>query len=96
MSKTVNQYSVFDLVSGEFGPLFQAKNNEVAKRSFGMIMRTVDPSARSGYSLFLVGEFDVENAEFISKVDEIGSYDEIFGSPNRPSPSFLTPDKEGE
>lgn len=96
MSKSINQYSVYDLVAGEFGPLFQAKNNEVAKRSFGMIMQTVDPSARDGYSLFLVGDFDVENGTFVSKVDEIGSYGEIFGSPSRPSTCFLTPDKEGE
>lgn len=95
MFKSINQYSVYDLVAGEFGPLFQAKNNEVAKRSFGMIMQSVDPSARDGYSLFLVGEFDVENGEFISKVDEVGSYGEIFGSP-RPSPSSLTLEKDGE
>lgn len=78
MSKTINQYSVYDLVAGEFGPIFQAKNDEVAKRSFGMIMHTVDPSARSGYSLFVVGEFDVETGYFKSRVDEVGSYDEFF------------------
>lgn len=83
MFKTINQYSVYDLVAGEFGPIFQAKNNEVAKRSFGMIMQTVDPSARDGYSLFIVGEFDVETAYFKSNIDEIGSYAELFGSPRR-------------
>ncbi len=95
MSKKINQYSVYDLVAGEFGPLFQAKNDEVAKRSFGMIMRTIDPSARDGYSLFLIGEFDIENAEFTPSVDEVGSYGEIFGSP-RPAPSSLTPCQDGE
>ena len=52
-------YTIRDKVAEESGPIFEAKNRRVAKRSFQeLIAKTLEPS---DYELLELGSFDHEN-----------------------------------
>lgn len=53
----VSYYSVEDVKAEQFGPLFPAKNDEVAKRMFKQLLRDVDPEYLCDYLLFRIVEF---------------------------------------
>lgn len=57
-------YSIKDDVAQQFGPLFFAINNEVAKREFQRVISTVDQNIRNDYSLWCLGSFDEETGDF--------------------------------
>lgn len=56
----MNLYSVWDKKAEEYGPVFMAKNDAVAKRSFNNMMKE-QPVNSEEYQLCWVGEFDTEN-----------------------------------
>lgn len=57
----VRTYTIFDSMAKEYGPLFNAKNNEVAKRMFKQFL-TKELVSQEDYTLYCVGEFDTESA----------------------------------
>ena len=62
----VKLYTIRDLVAGECGPMFTAKNDGVAIRQACMLMS--EPSLDiNDYSLYCVGTFDTESMEFRDK-----------------------------
>lgn len=54
-------YTIYDEAADEFGPVFTAKNDAVAKRQFQQILKGVEYPAEFG--LFKVGDFDSECIE---------------------------------
>ena len=61
----VKLYSIRDLVAGECGPIFTAKNDGVAIRQVCMMMHDVVDVA--DYALYCVGTFDTEEMVFMEK-----------------------------
>ena len=55
-------YSIYDEAANEYGPVFTAKNDAVAKRQFLQLVKSVEYPAE--YGLFKVGDFDSECMEF--------------------------------
>ena len=53
-------YSIEDKIANEFGPVFQAKNDGVAKRMYVQTMQGDRILYADDYRLWSVGEFDVE------------------------------------
>lgn len=53
-------YSIKDKIANEFGPIFQAKNDGVAKRMYSQTLQGDHVVYADDYSLWSVGEFDVE------------------------------------
>jgi len=49
-------YSLYDNVAQQFGPVFQAANNNVAARS----VQNMKIKAWQDFELFLIGEWDME------------------------------------
>ena len=58
MSK-VGLYSIYDKVAMESGPVFQAKNDDVAVRATCSLLSDVDKC--DDFVLYRVGTFDAEN-----------------------------------
>lgn len=54
----VQYFSVEDVKADQFGPLFPAKNLDVAKRMFKALMKDVDSEYYEDYFLHLIGCFD--------------------------------------
>ncbi|MDR0403910.1 MAG: hypothetical protein LBH35_10015 [Treponema sp.] len=52
-------YSIHDKLAEEYGPLFQAKNDEVALRNFQKLVVS-QKLEESEFSLYFVGIFDTE------------------------------------
>ncbi len=52
-----NLYVVFDTIGKESGPLFHAKNDEVARRHFRILIDNNEPSWKSDFELHYVGEY---------------------------------------
>lgn len=65
----VNYYSVEDVKAQQFGPLFPARNAEVAKRMFKTLLREVEPEYYGDYWLHPVIEFDDSDASLSSTFD---------------------------
>ena len=61
----VKLYSIRDLVAGECGPIFTAKNDGVAIRQVCNMMHDVLDIAE--YALYCVGTFDTEEMVFVDK-----------------------------
>ncbi len=65
----VNIYTIYDKVAEECGPVFQAKNDNVACR---MVKSLFDenPSILGGeYEVYSLGLFDTENRNFVPESD---------------------------
>lgn len=60
-------YSIRDDAAGEFGPLFEAKNDAVAIRQFKALMGKADFPEE--YSLHLVGMFNRETGSLVDNHD---------------------------
>lgn len=56
----MNLYSVNDIVAGEFGPLWQAKNDQIAIRQYHTILKDVK-DFREDYQLMRMGTYDTEH-----------------------------------
>jgi len=62
---TVKLYVIHDRVAGEYGPIYQAVNDGVAKRQFlHYVKDTVD---QADYRLYTVGDYDTVTADIIVK-----------------------------
>ena len=61
----VKLYSIRDLVAGECGPIFTAKNDGVAIRQVCAMMHDVVDVA--DYALYCVGTFDIEEMVLVDK-----------------------------
>ena len=58
-----NIYSIHDCVADEYGPLFNCKNDEVAKRAVKSILTgDVNPF---DYEIFCLGTFDSDNGVLV-------------------------------
>lgn len=53
-------YSIKDVVAEEFGPVFQAKNDQVAVRMVNNTFRSTPPGDPESFDLYAIGEFDPE------------------------------------
>ena len=69
----VNVYTIYDVVAKECGPIFQAKNHDVAVRAFkSLISENLDVHINvHDYDLYCLGEFDTEARSFVP-VDNYG------------------------
>lgn len=63
-------YSVYDRVAAEYGPIFQAKSDKVAKRQYKQLMAS-NPN-KTDYELVQVGRYDTETGHI--KVGEYSPY----------------------
>ena len=61
----VNIYTIYDSVAKECGPIFQAKNHDVAVRSFHSLMAETSNVISTDYDLYCLGEFDTEKCSFV-------------------------------
>lgn len=61
---TVNYYSIVDQVADEFGPLFGAKNDDVAVRQFKQLLASERVTNPADYELWIIGKFDAEEGTF--------------------------------
>ena len=57
----VRYYSVEDVKAEQFGPLFPAKNDEIAKRMFKQLIKSVESEYWQDYFLHFILEFDDSN-----------------------------------
>lgn len=51
-------YAIYDRAAEESGPLFEAKNDSVAIRSYSQLLDRVAPHDRDAYRLYCVGTCD--------------------------------------
>lgn len=51
-------YAIYDRAAEESGPLFEAKNDSVAIRSYNQLLDRVVPHDRDAYKLYCVGTYD--------------------------------------
>jgi len=59
-----NLYVVYDTLAQESGPIFEAKNDEVAKRAYDQLVEKMSPAERQTFVLNYVGQFNDETMEF--------------------------------
>lgn len=57
-------YTIYDRLAEESGPLFQAKNDEVAHRQYQTQLSTIQNIKVDDFTLLCVGEYDNERCEF--------------------------------
>ena len=62
----IKVFSVYDSVAKEYGPLFQAKNVDVALRNCKFLFEDTPKSNCKDYDLVEIGEFDEEKGSFLS------------------------------
>lgn len=56
-------YTVLDKIADESGPIFCAKNDAVANRSFNSMLKDIAPNDRDSYVLYTMGTFDTDTME---------------------------------
>lgn len=62
-------FSVFDWKAREFGPIFEAKNEDVAIRQFKNMLSSERMLCPEDYSLYCFGEFDREKGEILPDIN---------------------------
>ncbi len=75
---TYNLYTIYDKVSKECGPVFQAKNFGVAKRYLEDMVKN-NPIKLDEYSLYQLATFDSETFKLTSLAILSWDLSEIFG-----------------
>jgi len=79
----ISLYVVRDKVADECGPVFQAKNDGVARRSVSKFLETVAPHDRDAYALMRIADWDTEFMKLIEAVPipeisiDIPKFDEV-------------------
>lgn len=76
MEQIEKLYSVYDNVAEEFGPVFMARNDQVAKRAVINMMHKAEVSANE-YQLYQVGVFNTTNGKIIEDKKEIDFMDAL-------------------
>ena len=61
----VNIYTIYDSVAKECGPIYQAKNHDVAVRDFRSLISDTPNVNPLDYDLYCLGEFDTEKCSFV-------------------------------
>ena len=61
----VNIYTIYDTVAKECGPIYQAKNHDVAVRAFRSLISDTPNVNALEYDLYCLGEFDTEKCSFV-------------------------------
>lgn len=67
----VGIYTIKDLVADECGPVFSAKNDEVAGRNFRDLMKKENIGNSDEYRLFCVGYYDPEEMMFYTFITDV-------------------------
>lgn len=67
----VNIYTIYDILAKECGPIFQAKNDDVAVRAFYSLLSDTPNTMANEYEIYCLGEFDTEARSFVP-VDDYG------------------------
>ncbi len=62
----VNVYTIYDVVAKECGPIYQAKNHDVAIRAFKSLISDTPNVSVLDYDLYCLGEFDTEKCTFVA------------------------------
>lgn len=62
-------YSVYDKTADEYGPVFQAVNDGVAKREYNRL--GIPESLKKEYSLHKIGYFDSKTGDVVPEVNYI-------------------------
>lgn len=75
---TYNIYTIYDKVSKECGPVFQAKNFGVAKRYVEDMLKN-NPIKFDEYTLYHIGSYDTETGKLFSQSIISWDFSEIFG-----------------
>lgn len=75
---TYNIYTIYDKVSKECGPVFQAKNFGVAKRYLEDMVKN-NPIKFDEYTLYQIGSHDTETGKLFSQSIISWDLSEIFG-----------------
>lgn len=75
---TYNIYTIYDKVSKECGPVFQAKNFGVAKRYLEDMVKN-NPIKLDEYTLYQIGSYDTESGKLFSQSIISWDLSEIFG-----------------
>lgn len=75
---TYNIYTIYDKVSQECGPVFQAKNFGVAKRYVEDMVKN-NPIKLDEYTLYQIGSYDTETGKLFSQSIISWDFSEIFG-----------------
>lgn len=75
---TFNIYTIYDKVSQECGPVFQAKNFGVAKRYVEDMVKN-NPIKLDEYSLYQIGSYETETGKLFSQSIIFWDFSEIFG-----------------
>ena len=75
---TYNIYTIYDKVSEECGPVFQAKNFGVAKRYVEDLVKN-NPIKLDEYTLYQLASFDSETLKLVSQSILSWDLSEIFG-----------------
>ena len=61
----VNIYTIYDTVAKECGPIYQAKNHDVAVRAFRSLISDTSNVNPLEYDLYCLGEFDTGKCSFV-------------------------------
>lgn len=67
----VNLYTVYDVVAEEAGPLFNAKNDNIAIRKVCNMLKEMAIEEFDDYELILVGVYDTEKPQIILVEGEV-------------------------
>lgn len=63
-------FSVYDRKAEEFGPLFEAKNEDVAIRQFKNMLSSERMLSPEDYNLYCFGEFDREKGHILLEPED--------------------------
>lgn len=66
----VNLYTVRDELAEEFGPVFQAKNDNVAFRNVSTFLMKINENDRGFFRLYRIARFNFEKGEFVDTEKE--------------------------
>ena len=67
---SIRLYSIYDSLSDEYGPIFQAVNDRVAQRNFRNILNQVDVSSKYDFRLYFLGYFDQKKGSIKYAADD--------------------------
>ena len=70
-----NLYSIYDKDAGEYGPLFNAKNDIVASRLVEELIKDVKHA--DSYALYCMGQYDTEEGIVSSSVEFISDCSDL-------------------
>lgn len=88
----VNVYTIYDAIAEECGPVFQAKNDNVACRACDSMISDITGTAVSDFHLWCLGSFNTETRIFLPEPVGGRLVDYVFGSVN----SFVSDSSEVE